>query len=142
MLRTLLLLVFVSLGLPVKADEAVASHQVSTGVMSRHEAAWIFTLRTRYWSSDGARITVYYLPIGTDVHRSFVRDVLRMSPVDYTRLLNHSVNAGFGAYIKEVPNISTLVARVNSTPYSVGALSADQLLKNEAGLVKTIRIVD
>jgi ABC-type phosphate transport system substrate-binding protein len=109
--------------------------------ISRQEARWIYTLKTRYWH-DGTRITVYHMPMSSTIHQEFVRAVLEMQPSVYHKQVQANMNSGSGATVKEVKNHDEMVSTIQSKPGAVGYLSKDWLIINGLGHVDVLQIVD
>jgi hypothetical protein len=135
----LTLLLFV---LPVQAGNTpVANIAPDQITITRQDVAWLYTMRTRYWS-DGARVMVFNLQHSHPSHRVFVRDVLGMSPVIYQQTLERQINAGNASQFRTVRNEDEMLTRLATTYGAIGYVSADTLLIHTPGGLRALRIVD
>ena len=147
MKRTIFALAILVLALGVtgatyeEPQNAIANINPSSSTITRQEARWIYTLKTRFWH-DGSRITVYHLPMDHTDHKEFVRTVLEMQPSAYTKTINANVNSGVTNVVKEVKNHQQMLDAVQGKYGAVGYLSKDFLLVNGIGHVDVLKIID
>lgn len=108
--------------------------------LSRQEVFWIYSLKTRFWE-NGQRVVVYYLDFDHPIHKDFVRDVLRTTPIRFENSVNTYVNLGTAGFFRRVNNEIEMYRSVALTPGAVGYVGSDVLLVNEGSdRVKTVRI--
>ena len=136
----MLMLVLTGVG-TAQAPSPVANISLYQSTITRQEARWIYTLKTRYWQ-DGSRITVYHLPFDHTDHVAFVREVLEMQPSSFTKNIQSNINSGTANLVKEVKNHGEMLNAIQSKFGAVGYLSKDFLLVNGAGHVDVLKIVD
>lgn len=114
---------------------------VHYGSITRQEARWIYTLKTRYWH-DGSKISVYHLPYDNPTHQAFVREVLGMQPALYTKTIQANINSGVTNVVKEVKNQDEMIRIIETKHGAVGYLSKDYLMINGVGHVDVLKIID
>src|SRR5574344_204012 len=101
--------------------ESITHASNSIRTMSRFEAKSIYTQRIRFWES-GERITLVILPHDNQIHKSFTRQVLGMTPDQYKRAVDALVNAGHSTYLRIAKNQYDMHKIVSSIPNSIGYL--------------------
>jgi ABC-type phosphate transport system substrate-binding protein len=131
----------ISMSESVDSQEAIASVVISSTTISRQEARWIYTLKTRYWY-DGHKITIYHLPFDNPIHISFVKEVLEMQPSQYLKQVQININAGNAGNIKEVKSVEAMFDQVSKRDGAIGYISKDFLIVNGIDNVNIIKIID
>ena len=114
---------------------------ILSGKITRAEAKFIFTAKTRYWES-GERVTVFHFPVKSKIFQDFVRDILGYNPSDIARTIDYQMNSGSGNLIKFVNNEDQMINMVANTTGAIGYVSVYFYLNNGAGNVKKITIID
>ena len=109
--------------------------------ISKQEAYWIYSFKTRYWS-DGGRITVFLLDFDNPLHISFVKDTLGVNPIVFRQNVESYTNLGLASY-RTVSSEFEMFRMVSKIPGSVGYVS-DRLLIINSGdnYVRQITITD
>lgn len=110
--------------------------------ISRQEVVWFYTLKYRTWS-DGNKIKIVVMDYDTPVHEDFVRSVLGLTVSQYRKLIDTSINSGFGGNIIRVKSLNDMHHTVEVTPYSLGYISSEFLILRGASKdVKVLTITD
>lgn len=107
--------------------------------ITKQEAYWIYTLRTRFWT-DGSKIIVFYRDFDSQVHSDFCRVVLGVSPSQFAASTEAYINIGTAAYFRKVSSEAEMYRLVERTPGAVGYLSDSLLLINGGGYVRKVFI--
>jgi len=94
--------------------------------LTRNTARAIFSMRVKRWE-DGAAITVFVLPDTHPTHRLFTRETLALFPHQLRRSWDRYVYSGIGTAPIEVESEEDMIARVATTPGSIGYISMEVL---------------
>jgi ABC-type phosphate transport system substrate-binding protein len=122
--------------------DPIVNTALQSGSITRADARNLYLLKNRTWA-DGARIQVFRLPLNSNLHKEFVRDVLKMNQTQFEAEWQKLINAGLAPAVEEVPTAKAMLTTISRKPAGVGYLSHDYLVLYGAGFdVQIIRITD
>lgn len=126
--RALLFILFVLVSGPIKAAEAaihiLANEAVNTHTLSPAQVRLIFAGRTQFWP-NGERVKVFVLKASEPIHTEFCRNVLQIYPYQLERIWQRITYSGQGDAPIIVNSIEEMVAKVATTPGSIGYYNLD-----------------
>lgn len=108
--------------------------------ITKQEAFWIFTLRTRFWP-DGTRIVVYHMDLNSVAHIVFCRDVLGTSAYQYKTSLETYKTSANSMYLRQVSSEQEMFEKVSRTIGAIGYVSENIVLVNDDNNIRRVNIV-
>lgn len=139
MKKLLFILVFLAPALACSQALPIKNVDPKSAVISKQEAYWIYTLRTRFWT-DGTKIVVFYREFDSSVHADFCRNILGVTPSQFAASTEAYINVGTAAYFRRVESEAEMYRQVERTPGAVGYLSDSLMLINGGGYVRKVFI--
>jgi hypothetical protein len=127
---------------PIQAAVSpVISSEVRGTFIERQEARNIFLLKKRKWS-DGTLVMVYRLPLDSRAHQQFVREILGITPEQYTTELKKLKANGLEGQIKEVFSQKEMLVALTRSRNAVGYLDRDYLILNGGNSLQVLHLKD
>ena len=122
--QLIFLIFFLGAALNVLADkgyEVVVHPHVNDKNLSVNMLRAIFGMRMQTWS-DGTRIRVFVLSDDASLHQQFSKEILNVFPYQLRSAWDRLVFSGIGQAPVKVNSIEEMLAKVASTPGSIGYL--------------------
>jgi len=107
--------------------------------LTRQEATWMFTMKTRFWN-DGTRITVFYLDPTSRIHRKFCSEILGIHPDKFDQLVAAHINSGNASYFKLAQNKAEVYYKVGLLPGAIGYVDSDTIIIHGRGYVSELKV--
>lgn len=107
--------------------------------ITKQEAFWIFTLRTRFWP-DGTRIVVFHMDLNSTAHAAFCREILGTSAYKYKTSLETYKNGANTTYLRQVSSEQEMFEKVSRTIGGIGYVSENVLLVNDGDNIRKVNI--
>jgi len=104
-----------------KGYEVVVHPHVNDKNLSVNTLRAIFGMRMQTWS-DGTRIRVFVLSDDASLHQQFSKEILNVFPYQLRSAWDRLVFSGIGQAPVKVNSIEEMLAKVASTPGSIGYL--------------------
>jgi hypothetical protein len=98
-------------------------------------------MKTRFWP-DGQKVTVFYMPFESKIHKDFCNEVLGITTNKFERNVETYVNTGNAAYFIQLTHDSQMLQKVSLTSGSIGYISSKLILVNRGDHVQIFTITD
>ena len=95
----------------------------------------IFTLRKRRWTSDGRPVRVFVLSDDDPLHKTFVKEKLRMFPYQLRQHWNRVIFSGTGSAPQSFDDEPSMLQAIAATPDAIG-YSDDESLPEGVAVIE------